>query len=440
MKFEKYDSYKDSGIDWLGEIPSEWKVKRVKDLGGLQNGISQDANYFGEGFPFVSYGHIYNDTIDVDKIKTLAKSSREDQKLYSVKEGDVFFTRTSETVDEIGFSGTCQKTIEKAIFSGFTIRLRPSKKKIWRGFSKYYFKASSNRNFFVKNMNIVTRASLGQGLLNQLPTLLPPKDTQEKIASFLDEQSLTIDRELSILEQKIEKYKELKQTIITEAVVRGLDKNVVLKSSEITWIGDIPKHWEIKRFKDIAILSTGNSMSNKEDYEISIDAYPYIATKDINIGTNHIDYDNGVYVPKTDLKYKVASKYTTLLCIEGGSAGKKVAFLNKPVCYVNKLCNIKSKSSMFSKYTYYYVASHSFRLEFFSYINGLIGGVSTFTLKTFSISVPPYEEQVAIANYLDEKTSKIDSIVEVIGKKIDVLKEFRKTLINDVVTGKVKVA
>jgi type I restriction enzyme S subunit len=126
----EHDTHKDSGIEWLGEIPEHWGLIRLKDLGLLQNGISKSKEYFGKGFPFLGYGNIYNDKIELKDIKGLANSTIEDQKNYSVVEGDVFFTRTSETIDEIGIASTCLQTIKTATFSGFSIRLRPNKNSV----------------------------------------------------------------------------------------------------------------------------------------------------------------------------------------------------------------------------------------------------------------------------------------------------------------------
>jgi len=139
-------------------------------------------------------------------------------------------------------------------------------------------------------------------------------------------------------------------------------------------------------------------------------------------------------------KFKVAKKFTTLMCIEGGSAGRKISFTNQKVCYVNKLCGVKSKPrKILDKYVYYFMRSALFKNQFFSVINGLIGGVSIGIIKNFSIIVPTFNEQSLIVNYLDNKTNKIDQIIKTIEKKITLLQELRKTLINDIVTGKVKV-
>lgn len=433
MKLERYNSYKDSEIDWLDETPSAWEVRRIANL------FEEVKEKGYQGLPFLTVSiHSGISDRELSDEEVARKVLRIEDPKQNIKVKENYLVYNTMRAWQGGF-GTAK--VDGMVSPAYVVA-RPVDNRILTKFIELFLR-TPNGTVELKRYSkgiIDFRLRLYWSDFKNIKVLLPNYNTQVKIVDYLDIQTSKIDQELSILEQKIEKYKELKQTIIAETVLRGVDKNVEIKSSGVEWIGAIPKHWEVNRLKDIAILSTGNSMSNKENYEINIDAYPYIATKDINFDTNHINYENGIYVPKIDLNYKIAQKHTTLLCIEGGSAGKKVAFLNKPVCYVNKLCNIKSKSSMFPKYVYYYVLSHSFRLEFFSYINGLIGGVSIFTLKTFSISNPPYVEQVAIANYLDEKTSKIDSIVETIGKKIEVLKEFRKTLVNEVVTGKVKVA
>ena len=431
MIFEKYDEYKSVDIDWLNQIPNDWGIVRVKDLGNLQNGISQDSSYFGKGYPFVSYGNIYNDTIEFDKIKTLANSTKDDQKAYSVKEGDIFFTRTSENVDEIGFSSTCQKTIENAIFSGFTIRLRASKTKIYKGFSKYYFKASSNRNFFTKNMNIVTRASLGQGLLNQFPTILPPLNTQTKIANYLDIKTKKIDDEIALLEQKIQKYQELKQTLINETVLRGVDKSVELKDSGIEWIGDIPKSWEVKRGKD---LFKYNKIINKnlESKNVLSLTYNGVINKDFNrlSGLNPESYETYQFVNRDNLVFK-------LIDLENIKTSR-VGLVHEDGIMSSAYIRLKQSKNIFSKY-FYYLYFYYYKINLFNNLGGGVRSTLNYTgLLNISIIVPSKEEQIKIANYLDEKTIKIDTIIKTIKDKIDILKEFRKTLINDVVTGKVK--
>jgi len=440
MSLQKYNEYKESNFDILLKVPKHWTIFRLKELGLLQNGISKPAEYFGTGYPFVSYGNVYNDSIKLELITGLANSSRLDQKLYSVKSGDVFFTRTSETIDEIGITATCLKTISKATFSGFTIRYRPSSKLLLKEFSNYYFKAHLIRLLLSKQISIVTRASLSQSVLNNLNVLIPPSIEQTQIGNYLDSKTDAIDKKIALLEKKASNYKELRKSLINETVCRGLNKSAPLKDSGIDWIGQIPEHWEVKRLKDYFKLYTGNSISDKSNYEIEGNTYPYIATKDIDINSGEVDYQNGMHIPITNKSFKKAKRHSTLLCLEGGSAGRKIAFTETKVCFVNKLCCIKSlNKSAYDKYLYFLFKTTIFENQFFSILNGLIGGVSLNLLKFFDIILPTVQEQMEIVEFLEIKTSKIDQITSNIKSQIETLKELRKTLINDVVTGKIRV-
>jgi len=211
---------KDSGVAWLGDVPLDWKVKPLRYLGKLQNGISKGKNYFGSGFPFINYGDIYKNMVLPYSVKGLAQSSKEDQNVYSVRKGDVFFTRTSETIDDIGMASTCLKSMEKATFSGFTIRFRQLKQVLDENFSKYYFRTGHSQDFFEEQLNLVTRASLGQDILKQLPVLLPPLKEQKEIANYLDQKTKQIDTLITKSTKAIELLKE-RRTALISAVVTG---------------------------------------------------------------------------------------------------------------------------------------------------------------------------------------------------------------------------
>ncbi len=216
--------YIPSGIDWIGDIPKNWEMQRLKTLGWTQNGISQSGDYFGDdyAYPFVSYSDAYKN-FSIPYPEGRANSSDKDRNTYSLIEGDVLFTRTSETIEEIGFSSTCLETIKDAVYSGFLIRFRPTSNKLYKGFSKYYFRSQVHRAYFVKQMNIVTRASLGQDLLKNLVVLLPPLAEQRAIAEHLDTKCGEIDKLIETKRQKIETLKEYKKCVIYEAVTGKTD-------------------------------------------------------------------------------------------------------------------------------------------------------------------------------------------------------------------------
>ena len=207
------------------------------------------------------------------------------------------------------------------------------------------------------------------------------------------------------------------------------------KPSGVKWLGEIPSHWEMICTKHIARLYTGNSMNeaSKEKYScFRNDAYPYISSKDISLNNGDVDYENGMYIPRGENSFEVAPANSFLLCIEGGSAGRKKAFLDRECCFVNKLCCYDSAIN--PKYHYYFIQSAYFRALFNCSLQGMIGGVSVSVLKSFYTIVPPVKEQSAIASYLDTVIVKIDTAIAQQQKMIDLLNERKQIIINRAVT------
>lgn len=209
---------KDSEIEWIGDVPAHWNKLRIKYIGNTQNGISKAGEFFGRGYPFVSYGDVYKNMELPNTVSGLVESTKDERENYSVIKGDIFFTRTSETIDEVGFSSVCTDTIENATFAGFLIRLRPFIDVLTTEYAKYYFRGNHIRRYLVKEMNIVTRASLGQGLLKSMSVLIPPYEEQLAIAEYLDEKCSKIDKLIDIKQTKIEKLNEYKKSLIYEYV------------------------------------------------------------------------------------------------------------------------------------------------------------------------------------------------------------------------------
>lgn len=209
---------KDSRTGYLGTIPSKWKVKKLRFLGSCQNGISKGAEFFGKkGYPFVSYSDVYKNIILPIPSETI-DSTQKERALYSVEKGDIFFTRTSETIEEIGFSSVCLETIPNATFAGFLIRVRPINKELNEKYSSYYFRSDIHRRYFTKEMNLVTRASLGQTLLKNMPILIPSMDEQQRISDYLDTKCDEIDSLIKSKEKIIEELTAYRKSLIYEYV------------------------------------------------------------------------------------------------------------------------------------------------------------------------------------------------------------------------------
>ncbi|WP_242506632.1 restriction endonuclease subunit S [Vibrio vulnificus] len=222
--------------------------------------------------------------------------------------------------------------------------------------------------------------------------------------------------------------------------ITDMPKYESYKKSGVEYVGCIPKYWNISKLKFLARIFTGDSISpSLKDKLISFDESerPYISSKDINVHTSGIDYDNGIRIPIDSKQFKVAPVQSSLLCIEGGSAGKKIAFTDHEVCFVNKLACFKS-SKISNKYIFYSLFSSPFQTQFKLSMSGLIGGVSISSINNFVITVPPKEEQLLIVKYLDKKTSQLDEAISVKEQQISLLRERKRVIIRQAITQGIK--
>ena len=209
---------KDSGVEWIGEVPIHWNITPLKILGNFQNGISKGSEFFGHGFPFMNYGDVYKNDITPFQVEGKVESDEVERERYSILRGDVFFTRTSESKDDIGVSSVCLKTISQCVFSGFVIRFRFYNKIQTPEYSRYHFQTHWKKVFIESRMNIVTRSSLSQQVLGQVPVLIPPLSEQQQIVEFLDKKTNLIDTTISREQKRIELLKEYRQSLISNVV------------------------------------------------------------------------------------------------------------------------------------------------------------------------------------------------------------------------------
>lgn len=213
------------------------------------------------------------------------------------------------------------------------------------------------------------------------------------------------------------------------------------KYSGFSWIGDIPEHWGVKRTKYVATLYNGDSLNDDQknaysDFSESDESLPYIASKDIDKDSCSVDYLNGTRIPRKEKNtnerpFSKAPAGSSLLCIEGGSAGKKRCIIDREVNFVNKLCCFVPKIN--ERFLFYYICSHPYWENFKQNLQGMIGGVTVTKLATFPIPVPSEEEQKAISDYLDNECGKIDNLIQTVDKKIKLLKESKLNIITNTV-------
>ena len=200
----------------------------------------------------------------------------------------------------------------------------------------------------------------------------------------------------------------------------------------------LPSDWQIKTINEVCNIYTGNSINKKKKEENFIglkEGLNYIGTKDISFN-NIIEYENGVKIPFKDLKdFKIAKSNTSLLCIEGGSAGRKIGFTNQDVCFGNKLCCFEAIEDE-PKFIYFYLQSNDFLREFNSNISGLIGGIGKEKIKRIKIPIPPIETQKEIVSILDKSFKSMDEIEILNNENINNLLLLKKSLLKEAFSGR----
>ena len=439
MNFESYDNYKDSDVEWFDIIPREWSVTHLKRLSkNITDGAHTSPDTSSNDYPFLSVVDLKENKLDFENCLFTSKVDYERLLRNGCKPkiNDVLFSKDGT----IGETVVIQEDKEFVVGSSF-IMISPNIKKINPNFLNYLLSSPIMKYQSRSNVKGIGLPRISIFNTSKMFITYPDKiNDQMKISNYLDTKTQKVDKEISILEQKIETYKALKQTLIAHTVLRGLNKNAELKSSETEWIGEIPKHWNTDRLKNIFNERVGKNLDVKTGEAVTSNILSVM--KDIGV-INHRDKGNvGNKMSEDITNYKlvypndiVVNKMNVMI----GSVGISKEFGALSVIYIILI----TKKDSYSKYYDYFFKMKAFQRSLRRIATGILEIREAVNMTLFMqemMTKPPYDEQVAIANYLDEKTSKIDSIVEVIGKKIEVLKEFRKTLINDVVTGKVKVA
>jgi type I restriction enzyme, S subunit len=417
LTINNYPSYKDSGVEWLGDMPEHWEIKRLKEvLDEVIYGTSEKTKEVGK-YEVLGMGDIEEGKISFPRKRFINNVPKE----LLLRKGDLLFNRTN-SLALVGKVGLIEDELKNVTFASYLIRLRLKSNQSNRYF--WYFLNSEKFICYSRSNAIQTanQANLSSSKLKQFKILSTSLNIQKVIADYLDTKTAQIDRKIDLISQKAKLYSNLKQSLINETVTRGLDKSVPMKDSDIEWIGKVPKHWEVKRVKEIFYISRGRVIAQTE--LIQDGRYPVYSSQTKDNGClgyiNTFDYE-GEYIT-----------WTT----DGVNAG--TVFLRQGQFNCTNICgtlNLKSKNQFLS-YLFYFlqvITKHNKRID----TNG--AKIMSNEMAFIKLTIPPLDEQKAIADYLDTKTVQIDQIIQTINAQIEKLKELRKTLINDVVTGKIKI-
>jgi type I restriction enzyme, S subunit len=439
----KYDTYKVSEIDWLGYVPSTWQVLRVKDITQkIGSGVTPKGGsevYVDSGIPLLRSQNVYDDGLRIEDVSFIDEETHQKMKNSQLKPYDILINITGAS---IGRSCVVPESLPAANINQHIIYIRMKKSLV--PYASNYFKSNALKEYINLIQAGSSKEALNMGQTLSTPILLPSHEEQTAIANYLDTKTQAIDKKVSLLEKKIGYYLELRKSLINETVTKGLDKNVKLKESGIDWIGQIPEHWEVKRIKDYTYIKAriGWQGLRSDEFELTGDYYCVTGT---DFRNGQIDWSNCYHVEKERFEQdkKIIIREGDLLITKDGSIGKIaiVQSLPKPATLNSGVFVTRPKLGKYlNKYMYWLLNSN----VFLDFIDLNKNGTTILHLyqnvfEIFFYCLPPIKEQIEIADYLLGKTSKIDKIIKNIQTQITTLKELRKTLINDVVTGKIKV-
>ena len=432
-------SYKDSGIEWIGEIPGNWKIDKIKYLSNLYGRIGWQGltseEYIDEG-PFLVTGVDFcQGEIDWSSCVHISEKRWEQADKIQLKNNDLLITKDGT----VGKVAVVDNLDGKASLNSGVLLIdlndKNSKKYLYWVLSSYFFWTWFN----YKNSGNSTILHLYQKDFNEFIYAMPSLIEQNKIAYFLDNKCAEIDSITSKIEKQIRLLKDYKKSLITETVTKGLDKNVPMKDSGIACIGDIPKHWDISRIKyKLSLIGSGSTPDSSDSFNYDGE-FNWIQSGDL--------YKN-YYIQETEktiTKYalnstKTLKMYTApfvVIAMYGASVGNIA--ISRINAYANQACcSMKGDDSLHTNYLFYLLRASKEQMLMIA-IGGTQPNISQQLLKNLKIIVPMYDEQLKITDFLDKKCSEIDSIISKKERQLDLMKEHRKSLIYEYVTGKKRV-
>ncbi|CAD7768274.1 Type-1 restriction enzyme MjaXIP specificity protein [Candidatus Methanoperedenaceae archaeon GB50] len=430
MKGEKIPpGYKKTEI---GIIPEDWELVKIGDVFNFKNGLNKAKEFFGKGTSIVNYMDVYQHPgITKKEIKGKVTVTKDELKAYEVRKGDTFFTRTSETVEEIGIASTIVDEVNDTVFSGFILRARPKSDRLNLNFRKYCFASQIVRKQIISTSSYTTRALTNGRLLSNV--YVPAPKTQEEqraIARVLSD----FDKLIESLDRLIEKKKLIKkgtmQLLLTgKKRLPGFKGEWVRKKTEI---GIIPEDWEVRRLGEVCRINP-ESLSENTPKEFE---FNYIPLESIDKGRlkgfNKLKFENAPsrarrVVRKGDVLLSTVRPYLLSHFYYNGYPKNTVCSTGFSV--------LRCKSDLLSKYLYFHLFFKTINRQ----IDKILAGsnypaINSNDVKSFQISLPPLPEQRAIARVL----SDMDAEIEALEKKKEKCEMLKKGAMQSLLTGKVR--
>lgn len=434
---KRYSEYKDSGVEWIGEIPSHWGIVDFRRCVSLKQGlqIAQEKRFESDGknryvYITVKYTNSNKEEIDTEYIEKPYKS------VICNKE-DVLLARTGATGKVI--------TDVEGVFHNNFFKIIYDKQKITKEYLVYYLKQEIIQNYLKEIAGTTTIPDLNHGAFLSTKVVLPNIFEQSKITNYLDRKTPQIETLISKKEELIETLKASRTKLISETVTKGLDKDVPMKDSGVEWIGEIPNHWNISKVKYTTYVKGRIGWQGLRSEEF-IDNGPFLVTG-TDFKDGKIDWNSCYHID--DKRYNEAKqiqlKENDLLITKDGTIGKIALVTNKPEkaslnsgifvtrplennLYTNDFMYWVLESSVFKKY----IAINE--------TGSTIKHLYQETFVNFDFMIPNKKEQEDIVNYLNKKVDEIDVLISTVTEQIQLLKKAKQKLITEAVTGKIDVA
>lgn len=433
----RYDKYKDSGIAWIGEIPEHWDTYQLKRCSKFINGYAFNSNHFNKdkGIPVIRIGDILNEQISFENIVYVQENNELEK--FMAHKNDILIAMSGATVGKIGIYSTEDKVY---------INQRVG---IIRTIQYNFIKRMFTTNGFVDYVNLSSAGSAQPNISSEeiLNFYIPAPSIKEQqlIATYLDQKCGEVDKLITLQEEIITKLQSYKQSVITEAVTKGLDKNVPLKDSGIEWIGEIPEHWEAsKTLFSLSMPITDGPHTTPGLFETGI---PFVSAEAVSFGNGRIDFSRIRGYISENFYQECCKKYVPqvddIYMIKSGATTGRVAIVDTDVKFTiwSPLAVFRcNKERMLPRFLFYQLQSNGYQKQIeLNWSYGTQQNIGMRTLEKLILSVPPLSEQQSIANYLDQKCSEIDELISIKQQKIEKLKDYKKSLIFECVTGKRKV-
>jgi len=443
-RFRRYPEYKESGVEWIGEIPAHWEINRLKYVAKILPSNVDKHIYPDEiQVRLCNYTDVYyNDYITVDTVLKKGSCKESEFTKFVLRKGNVIITKDSETPDDIGVPTFVKDDLNNVVCGYHLTMIRPL---VCRGeFIFRFIQSDRMRKYFELESNGVTRYGLGKSSIENLLLPIPTDSEQRQIANFLDRKTEQIDELIRIKERRIELLQEQRIALINQAVTKGLDPNVEIKPSGVEWIGEIPAHWKVLRTKHVG--SSNPSKNNTKTACLKDELVVFLPMERVHAdGT----IDQELRLPYSQMKngYTYFEEGDILIakvtpCFENGkivhikNLATSVGFGSTEFIVMRP--DLQKVFPPFLHYIFYNAPLRSIGKHFMTSAIGL-KRVPTEFVENFRIPIPTYQEQTQIASFLDRKTQQIDDLIAAEHRKIQLLQEYRQSLISEAVTGKIDV-